>query len=131
MGDKITNSLRKPTVAVSVSGLEKCFFYYGHGTQKHWVESNTTFTNYVGSKYGQSMKASITTGELVVTGIDETLSPKFKTAEEKKTHLSSLEYWDQEQYEATKEDSLKLSRIIRKDLSAVCGLLCSLCHVSS
>ena len=97
MVDKITNSLRKPTVAVSVSGLEKCFFYYGHGMQKHWAKSDTTLINYIGSKYGQSVKVSLTTGELVVTEMAETLLPKFKTAEEKKTHLSSLEYWEQKQ----------------------------------
>ena len=104
MVDKITNSLRKPTVAASVSGIEKCFFYYGHGMQKHWAKSDTTLINYIGTKYGQSVKVSLTTGELVVTDIYEKLLPKFKTEEEKKTHLSSLEHWEKEQCEATKED---------------------------
>ena len=33
----------KPSVAVSISGLEKCFFYCGKGMQKKWVESKTIF----------------------------------------------------------------------------------------
>ena len=52
-------------------------------------------------------------GELVVTEIDESLLPKLKKSEEKKAHLDSLDFWEQELYQDTKEDYAKFSRVIR------------------
>ena len=45
------------------------------------------FLNYVGSNFGQSMKASILGGELVSTEAHADLLPKIKTKEEKTDYL--------------------------------------------
>ena len=94
----------KPSVVVSVSGLEKCFFYYGQGMQNQWAEGNAIFEKCAGSKRGQSVKVSFLAGELAVSEIGESLLPKFKTAEEKQTHLDSLYFWEQELHQDKKED---------------------------
>ena len=65
-----------------------------------------------------------------MTEIDQKLLPTFKTAEAKKKYLDTLEFWEKELYQDTKEDYTKLSRVIRKYLSTVYVLLNSLCHVS-
>ena len=74
----IKHSGDKPTMTVNIVGLEKYFFCFGQGMQKHWVDSNRVL-NQVGNKFGQSVKASLMLGELVLTEIDESLTPKFKT----------------------------------------------------
>ena len=76
----------------SIPGLEKCKFVYGMGMQKVWVESNRLFLNYVAAKYGQSVKASLLAGDIVVTEIDEDIIPKFDTEEAEKEHLAGLKY---------------------------------------
>ena len=42
-----------------MAGIDKCHFSYGIGIQKQQVESNSVFMDYVGSKFGQSTKASL------------------------------------------------------------------------
>ena len=57
----------------SIAGLEKCSFSYGPGMQKQWVENISVFLDFVGSRYGQSVKASLEAGELIVTEVDESI----------------------------------------------------------
>ena len=91
MGNK-NFSATKLSIKTSAIGLEKHYFYYDQGMQKHWILANAAFMNYVGSKYSQSDKVSIMVGKLVITKVDETLVPKFKTEEAKNNHLDKLEY---------------------------------------
>ena len=61
----------------SMSDLEKCRFIYGQGMQKLWVESNTILLGCVSAKFGQIMKSSLLSGEVVVIDVDEHLIPRF------------------------------------------------------
>ena len=85
------HAVNRPTMSVNIVGLEKSYFYFGQGMQKHWVKSRRAFLNYVVNKIGQSAKASLMEGDLVITEIVEDPLPKFKTEEEKKNHL---EHWN-------------------------------------
>ena len=73
----------KMGAAVGPVGLGKCEFTCGPGMQKQWVESVSVFLNFVGSRYGQSVKASLEAGELIVTEVDESILRKFDTETEK------------------------------------------------
>ena len=88
------------------------------------------FLDYVGNKYGQSTQLSLTRGNLVVIEVDRKLLPKFDTKEDQDTHVAGLKFWKQELYEAAKEDYLKFSRAIRKDLVILFRILKSLYHMS-
>ena len=103
----------KMVAAVAPVGLEKCRFIYGPGMQKQWVESISVFLDFVGSRYGQSVKASLEAGELVVTEVDETVLRKFYTEAEMKAHVAWLKHWEQELHEQTKENRNKFSVMIR------------------
>ena len=109
---------------------EKDSFFYGLGMQKNWVVVNQKFLDYVGSKYGQSAKASISAGKLVVTEIDKTILKKFKTKEEQTKCLESLDFWQQEEHATTKDDCQKFSRVIRTHLLSAYGDLFTLCDVT-
>ena len=93
------------------------------------MESNNIFEKYVGRKYGQRVNVCMMRVELIVTEIDHNLFSKFKTAEAKKNHVDTLEFWELELYQNTKEYYTKLNRVIRNDISTVHGLLNLLCHV--
>jgi len=47
----------------------------------------------VSSKCGQSVKALLEVGKIVVTAVDESLLRKFKTKKDKTDYLATLEYW--------------------------------------
>ena len=98
--------------------------------QKQWFESNGIFLNFVGVKYGQSVRASLETGRIIVTEVDEKLLPKFKTANDEKTYLESLAYWQQKEYKAALDNYRYFSCIIRRNLSAVYGVMYSMCRDS-
>ena len=72
--------------------LEKYCFYYGKGIQINWMESNKVFMDYVGCTFGQSIKALLIAGELVVIEVDESLLLKFETVETKKDYLSKIKH---------------------------------------
>jgi len=122
--------VEKISMTATAIELEKCCFYYGKGMQNNWMESNRVFMDYIGCTFGQSVKASLIAGELVVTEVDESLLPKFVTAEAEKDYLSELKHWEKELYKQAKDDFRKFSWDIRRDLSFVYGILYSLCHVS-
>ena len=63
--------------------------------QKDWTHSNSVFLDYAGMRFGQSARASLTVGELVVVEVDKTLMPKFETEEDKKEHLKGLMCWEE------------------------------------
>jgi len=86
--------------------------------------------DYVGSTFGQSTKASLMEGELMVTEVDMKLLPKFVTEEAMKNHITELKYWEKELYQQTKKDFQEFSWNIRRDLSIVYGILYSLYHTS-
>ena len=111
-------------------GFTKCHFFYGPGIQTNWMDLNSIFLQYIASKFGQSTKAALLAGTLVVTEVDSSKLPRFKTKEEKKEFLDKLEFWEQEEYQETKEDYQKFSHIIRKDLVVVYGILETLCYIS-
>ena len=120
----------KDTTDLTSTGLAKRHLFYGPGMQTNWMDTNILFLRFLASKFGQSTKASLLAETLVVTEVDSSKLPKFKTKKEKAEYLATLEFWEQEECEETKEDYQKFSRIIRKDLAAVCGILDSMCHIS-
>ena len=71
-------------------------FSYGQGMQKQWIESNSIFIDLVASKYEQSIRSSLESGEVIVTEVDKSVLIKFDTKEEMKAHIASLKYWQQE-----------------------------------
>ena len=86
--------------------------------KKNWVSVNENFLDNVGSKYGQSSRASLLTGKIIVTEVDNTILNKLKTKLEQTTNLESLEFWEQKECQATKDDYQKSSRAIGAHLSA-------------
>ena len=86
----------------STAGLDKCRFNYGTGIHKQWVESNSLFFNVVVSRFGQSVKAYIEAGELVVTEVDKVMLARFDTEEVMKAHMETLKYWEQELHSQAK-----------------------------
>ena len=53
------------------------------------------------AKFGQSIKASFLSGEVVVTEVDEDLIPRFDAEEEEKKNLAELKHWEQKLYHST------------------------------
>ena len=109
---------------------EKDSFFHGLGMQKNQVIVNQKYFDYVGSKYGQSAKASIIAGKLVVTEVNKSLLKKFNTKDDQKKYLASLEYWEEEEYLAVKDDYQKFSRIIRINLLVAYGNIFTVYRVS-
>ena len=68
----------KATGVNRVPSLEKYYFSYRAGMQKQWIESNSLFLDYVGRNYGQSMRASLQAGKLIVIEVDKSILLKFK-----------------------------------------------------
>ena len=66
----------------------------GIGIQKQWVECKAKFLDYVSSRFGQSAKVSLDTGELIIAEVDKKYLQKFKTKEETEAYVKRLEYWE-------------------------------------
>ena len=86
--------------------------------------------DYAGNKFGQSVKVSMLSDKMIVAEVDDKLIPKFKTEEDEKTHVETLEHWETELHEQNKDNHIKSSSLTRKDLSSVHIMLHSLCHIS-
>ena len=52
------------------------------------------FLDFAGSKYSQSVKASLEVGKLIITEVDETVLKKFNTKKGETDHLALLKYWE-------------------------------------
>ena len=85
------------------------------------------FLDFVGSRHGQSVKASLEAGELIVTEVDEKYLKRFETEEEEKTYLTGLKHWEKKLHKQTEENHNKHSVVIHQRLSAVHGALFSIC----
>ena len=118
------------TCKVSVSGFEKLNFHCGQGMQQNWVDNNVVLMDCVGNKFSQSVMVFMLAVKMIVAEADDKLIPKFKTEADKKTHAYGLEHWEIELHEQTKDYCTKFIRLIRKYLSYVHSMLCSLCHIS-
>ena len=70
----------------------------------------------VGSKFRCNIKVSLMAGNLDATDVHEIKLPKFKTVQKKIDCIESVEFWEQEENEATKDDYHKFSSITLKDL---------------
>ena len=101
---KLTDKMNDKSDKSKLLDKERDCFFHGQGMQKNWVIVNQKYLDYVGSKYGQSVKASLMAGKLVVTEIDGSTLKKFKTKDEQTKYLSTLEYWQEEEYLAAKSD---------------------------
>ena len=110
--------------------LEKCKFSYDVGMQKQWVESSAKFLDYVGARLGQSAKASLEAGEVIVTEVDTSILPIFETKKAMEEHIESLKFWEQEQCSREKENFNKFEVNMRQKLSTVHGVLFSVCEIS-
>ena len=110
-------------------GSGESYFYYGQVMQKNWIETNAVLMKYISSKFGQSTKASLMTGTLVVTEVYSNELTKFKTKDEQIEHIEKLEFWEQEEFQNTKDNYQKFSRITRKNLTEAHLLLESIYHV--
>ena len=102
----------KIVASAGVPSLEKCRFIYGAGMQKQWVASSTIFLDFVGSRCGQSVKASLEAGELVVTEVDAKYLKKFETEKDEKDYLAGLKHWEQKMHKQTEENYNKCSIVI-------------------
>ena len=128
----MSSLLEDNVVSVSVTGgnsLEKCKFICGQGMQKQWVESATLFMDFVGGRHGQSAKASLEAGEVIVTEVDESILKKFDKEEDLNNYLKGLKYWEKKLHEQTEENLNKFTVVIRQKLSALCGNLFSVCDL--
>ena len=47
--------------------------------QKQWVENNAKFLDYVGYRFGKSVRAFLEAGKVVVIEVDSKILPKFTT----------------------------------------------------
>jgi len=94
------------------------------------VYNSSKFLDYISGRFGQSVRASLEAGEIVVTEIDKKTLPKFDAEEEMKAHVAGLKYWEQEECKTAKENHNKITMSIRQKLSTVHALLFSLCEVS-
>ena len=65
--------------------------------------------------------------EIIVTEVDEDVIPKLDKKDEKLAHLKEFKWWEKKEYERTIEDYVKFSRVMRKDVSTVCGVMHGLC----
>ena len=68
-----------------------------------WVESNYIFLGHVSTKFGQSIKTSLLSGEGLVTDVDEDLIPMFDMFQEENKHLAGIKHWEQKLYHNTLE----------------------------
>ena len=59
----------KPSIRV----LDKLNLYHGPVVQKNWSGLNEKCMDQVGSKYGQSIKASLLAGKVLVTEIEDSI----------------------------------------------------------
>ena len=62
----------------TMMGLEKCYFCYGVGMQRLWVDNNKNFLKHVSRTFGQSVIRSLTSGRMIVTEVDVKKLTKFK-----------------------------------------------------
>ena len=62
--------------------------------------------------------------------VDERMLRRFKTEVDKKKHIEGLEHWKQELHEQIKVYLIKISGIIKKDLSQVHTLLHYVFHAN-
>lgn len=84
----------KSNETIDIQGLSRCRFIYGPVMQKKWVEIKTILLNFIAAKFGQIVRSSFTAGKVIVTEVDDSILPKFKTKEEKEDHLGNLEFWE-------------------------------------
>ena len=82
----------KDTLNDKTRDLSKFRFNYGPGMQKQCIESNNSFLDHIGSVFGHSAKVFLEEGEIVITGVDETLLPSFDTEENMKAHATRLNH---------------------------------------
>ena len=60
--------------------------------QENWIEVNVVFRNYAVGKHAQSVKASLVTGSLVVTEVNQRKLKSFDTNAEKEECINSLKH---------------------------------------
>ena len=120
----------KPTMAATVPGFEKHYFYYGQGMQKNQIDTSNKFLSHAGNKHGKSVRYLLVAGSSLVTEVSESLFPKLKNLKDKTDYLACLEFQKKEQHEVGKVDYQKFRSLSRNDFSAVHGLQHATCHVS-
>ena len=98
--------------------------------QKQWVESASLFMDFVSSRHGQSVKASLEAGELVATEVDKKCLKKFDAEEAEKNYLLGLKHWEKKMCKQTEENHNKHSVAIHQRSSAAHGALHSICDLS-
>ena len=50
------------------------------------MKNNDAFLTHAGKKHGQSVRASLSSGRIIVTEVDKKQSPRFKTEDDKKKY---------------------------------------------
>ena len=123
-------SSKKLATSTGTASLGKFRFSYGIGTQTQWIKSNNAFLDHVGSRFGQSAKASLEVEESVVAEVNKKDLPKFKKKEDMEACVKGLECWEEEKCELAKEIHSKLSGVVLSRLLAVHGVSCSACDVA-
>ena len=112
---------QEPDFEGGTKEIKTHFFYYGKGMQQKCLSSSKMFLNYIGSKYGESVKQTIEYNSLVVTEME---TPKVYTTENE----YNAESWDvKEDWKLDKSDYRKITRQINQDLSKCYSVLWGLC----
>jgi hypothetical protein len=112
---------QEPDFEGGTKEIKTHFFYYGKGMQQKCLSSSKMFLNYIGSKYGESVKQTIEYNSLVVTEME---TPKVYTTETE----YNAESWDvKEDWKLDKSDYRKITRQINQDLSKCYSVLWGLC----
>jgi len=102
---------QEPDFEGGTKEIKSHFFYYGRGMQQKCLTSSKKYLNFIGTKFGESVKQSIELDTLIVT---EMASPKvFKDEAE-----FNKESWnDKKDWESDRIDYRKIVRQINQDLS--------------
>ena len=115
---------QEPDFEGDTKEIKTHFFYHGRGMQQKCLTSSKKYLNYIGTKYGESVKQSIEFNRLVVT---EMAAPKVYATEED----FKKESWDvRDDWKLDKSDYRKITRQINQDLSKSYSVLWGQCNMA-
>ena len=112
----------EPAWKTRTKGQEDSFFYYGKGMQDKFLSTSKLLTDYIGEKYGASVKNSMLNNKLIVTN----RKPPKKI--KKEAELQAMDYDDRLLWEREHKKYYYLVDDITNDLSKVYQLLWGHCH---
>ena len=88
-----SSEVEKLVTSVSVVSIAKVQFSCRPGIQKQQVTNSVKFLDYIGGQFGQSIKASLEAGEVIVIEIDKRILPRFDTKAKMNKYITALKFW--------------------------------------